>query len=66
MTPAARLGDQLHRAVELEAAVAALGTEDVAGEALGVHAHQDVLLPVHVAVDQRHVLRRGRRRSGSR
>ena len=47
----------LHGAVQLGAAVAALGAEHVAGEALRVHAHQHVRLAGHVAVDQRDVLR---------
>ena len=51
------LGDQLHGAVELHAAVAALRSEDVAGEALGVHPDEHVRLPRHLAEDQRHVLR---------
>ena len=36
----ALLGDRLDRAVELVAAVAALGAEDVAGQALAVDPHQ--------------------------
>ena len=43
--------------MQLEAAVAALGAEYVAGQALGVHPHQDVRLPADVPVHQRHVLR---------
>ena len=35
-------GDQLERALELLAAVAAAAAEDVAGEALGVDAHEHV------------------------
>jgi hypothetical protein len=43
--------------VQLDAAVAALGAEDVAGETLGVHPHQHVRLSRDLAVDQRDVLR---------
>ena len=53
-------GDHLHRGVELRTAIAAQRTEDVTGQALRVHAHQDVVtLTVgsgHVAEDQGHVL----------
>ena len=42
--------------VQLDAAVAALGAEHVAGEALRVHPHQDVRLPATSPYDQRHVL----------
>ena len=42
---------------ELLAAVAAQRAEHVAGEALGVHAHQHVLLAGDVALDERHVMR---------
>ena len=44
--------------MKLKAAVAALGAEHVAGQALGVHPNQDVGLSADVTVDQRHVLRR--------
>ncbi|BAS94404.1 Os05g0460500 [Oryza sativa Japonica Group] len=40
---AAGLVDELHRQVQLVAAVAAGGAEDVAGQALGMDPHQDVL-----------------------
>ena len=43
-------------ACQLLAAVAAQGVEHVAGEALGVHPHQHVLLAGHVALDQGQVL----------
>jgi hypothetical protein len=43
--------------VQLDAAVAALGAEDVAGETLGVHPHQHIRLSRDLAVDQRDVLR---------
>ena len=52
----ALLGDELHRGVELQAAVAAHRTEHVAGEALGVHAHEHVLLARDLALHERHVL----------
>src|SRR5688572_11604186 len=48
--------DHLHRRVELPAAVAAEGVEDVAREALRVHPHQHALTIGQVAVDQRHML----------
>ena len=38
------------------AAVAALGVEHVPGETLGVHPHQDVLAPLHVALHEGDVL----------
>ncbi len=60
---AAALGDLGHGGVELGAAVAALGAEDVAGQALGVDADKDVLplfgVPfpgVNVAEDEGEVL----------
>ena len=34
--------DLLHRETQLETAVAALGAEDISGQTLGVHPHQDV------------------------
>ena len=52
----ALLGDELHRGVELQAAVAAHRPEHVAGEALGVHAHEHVLLARDLAAHERHVL----------
>ena len=42
--------------VELQAAVAAHRAEHVAGEALGVHAHEHVLLARDLAAHERHVL----------
>ena len=42
--------------VELHAAVAAHRAEHVAGEALGVHAHEHVLLARDLAAHERHVL----------
>ena len=59
-------GDHLHRPVQLPSAVAAQRMEDVAGETLGVHAHQHVRLPRHLTVDERDVLVPDRRRSDSR
>ena len=57
-------GDPLERAVELHAAVAAHRAEHVAGEALGVHAHEHVV----GARRPRRARTRGarRRRAGSR
>src|SRR3989449_65665 len=55
--PGARLRDHPHRAVQLPAAVAARRTEYVAGQALGVHPHQHLLLPCDLAVHQGDVLR---------
>ena len=52
----ARLRDHLQRLVELVAAVAARGGEDVAGQALRVHAHQHLVLGLDLAHDQRHVV----------
>ena len=43
-TPVPSVGDQPHRRVELEAAVATHRTEHVSSEALGVHPDQHVLL----------------------
>ena len=48
--------DLRERAVELEPAVAAHRAEDVAGEALAVHPHEDVVLAGDVAAHERHVL----------
>ena len=59
---AALLGrDQRQRELELLAAVAAQRVEDVAGEALGVHAHEHVLGAVDVAVHERDVRLAGER-----
>ena len=49
-------GDGGQRRVELRPAVAAQRAEDVAGEALGVHADQDVLAVADVAAHERDVL----------
>ena len=49
-------GDRGQRRVQLRAAVAALGAEHVAGQALGVHPDQHVLAVAEVAEDQRDVL----------
>ena len=46
----------LHGAVQLLAAVAALGTEDVAGHAGGMHAHGDCLVLFPFALNQGNVL----------
>ena len=56
MTPRPSRGDQLHGAVQLRAAVAALRAEDVAGQALRVHPDEHVRLSGHLAEDERHVL----------
>ena len=56
MTPRPSGGDQLHRDLELLAAVAAQGAEDVAGDALAVHADEDGLGRRDVAHDQGDVL----------
>ena len=53
---AALLGDHLHRLLELLAAVAAHAAEDVAGDALAVHAHEHRLIAVDVAHDEGDVL----------
>jgi hypothetical protein len=50
--PAALLLDHAQRRLELLAAVAAQRVEHVAGQALGVHADQRVLLPGHLTLDQ--------------
>ncbi|ESQ02624.1 GTP cyclohydrolase/3,4-dihydroxy-2-butanone 4-phosphate synthase bi-functional protein [Streptomyces sp. PVA_94-07] len=50
------LDDAVHGLLELRAAVAALRVEDVAGQALGVEPHQDVLAVAEVAVDEGDVL----------
>ena len=46
----------LHGAVQLFAAITPQRTQHVAGEALRVDAHQDILLIFHVAHDEGHVL----------
>jgi hypothetical protein len=51
----------MQREFELVAAVAAQRVEDVAGEALGVHAHQYVLAAVDLALDERDVRLAGQR-----
>ena len=48
--------DGLHSLVELFAAVAALGTEDVARHAGGVYSHQHWLVFLPLALDERQVL----------
>ena len=54
---AAALGvDHLHGGLELLAAVAALGAEGVARQALAVHAHQHVPVGVDLALHQGHVV----------
>ena len=53
---AALPADRLDRGVELRSAVAAQRAEDVAGEALGVHADEHVLTVAEVAGDEREVL----------
>src|SRR5437868_1452247 len=50
------LGDHFHRRVELPAAVATQGMEDVAGEALRVHSHQHAGIRADIAVDEGDVL----------
>ena len=52
----ALVGDHLHGRVELHAAVAAHRAEHVAGEALAVHPHQDVVDAGDVAPDHGEVL----------
>jgi hypothetical protein len=52
MTPRA-LGDAAHGGMELAAAVAAARAEDVAGQALAVHAHEGRGFRVDLAHDQR-------------
>ena len=47
--------DLLHRFGQLRPAVAADAAQHVTGEALGVHAHEDVLLARWVALDERDV-----------
>ena len=56
----------LHRAVELHAAVAAQRAEHVAGEALGVHADEDVLAVADLAPHERDVLRAVEQRTRTR
>src|ERR1039457_81615 len=48
--------DQLHRALELRPAIAALRAEDVAREAGGVHAYEDGLVLAPLSRHERHVL----------
>ena len=48
--------DHRQRRLELLAAVAAQRVEDIAGEALGVHAHEHVLRSLDVALDERDVV----------
>src|SRR5690606_37891201 len=50
------LRDALHGGVQLGPAVAALGVQDVAGEAFGVDADEDVVAVADVAQDHRDVL----------
>src|SRR3954447_9378398 len=50
------LGDHLERGRELRTAIAAQRPEHVAGEALAVHAHEHVLLALHVAAHEGEVL----------
>jgi len=54
--PHGRATDSLHRRVELLAAIAPFGSEDVARHALGVEADEDVPLPRDPALDERDVL----------
>ena len=54
-------GDLAEGEVELLAAVAAEGVEDVAGQALGVHADEHVLLAHDLAADERDVVLAGER-----
>ena len=54
--PGPRPGDALQGGLQLGAAVAAQRVEDVAGQALGVDADEDVLAVADVAVDERDVL----------
>ena len=56
---AAGRGDALDGLAQLRSAVAALGAEDVAGQALAVDADEDVLLPLDVAFHERDVLLAG-------
>ena len=48
--------DQLHGAMQLPAAVASPGMEDVTRQALRVHAHQHALATAHVTEHERHML----------
>ena len=57
--PALLLPEHLERPVEVARAGAGAGLEDVADEALGVHPHEHVLGTVHVAADEREVVRVG-------
>jgi hypothetical protein len=50
--PRALRGDAAHGGVELFAAVAAKGPENIPRKALRMDAHENVLLPLHVAVDK--------------
>ena len=52
----ALLADAPQRGVELRAAVAAQRAEHVAGQALGVHAHEHVVGALRRAGDEREVL----------
>ena len=58
-TPRSSLGEPLERLLELLAAVAAERVEDVAGQALGVDADEDVLGALDVAADERDVVLAG-------
>ena len=48
--------DLLHRTMQLVAAIAAAASEDVAGQAFAVHAHQHVLAVADFALHQSHML----------
>src|SRR6266567_4902227 len=54
-------GDLLERLLELLAAVAAQRMEDVAGQALGMHTHEDVLGTLDIALHERNVMLAGQR-----
>jgi hypothetical protein len=54
--PEVLLGDPAHGGVQLGAAVALERAEDVPGEALAVHPHEDVVLPLHGTLDEGDVL----------
>ena len=56
MTPRPSAADELHRLLELLAAVAAHALENVARDALAVHAHEHGLAVVDVAHDEGNVL----------
>src|SRR5947208_1602539 len=53
---AALLPDLTERLLELRSAIAALGAEDVARHALGVHANEHVGKSLDLALDQREVM----------